>query len=130
MVLPTSSRKKLPDDRTGVITKFKIHVHVAEGESREVKGYIRTGEYPDGRLGEVFVSVGKPGSSDALLDEWAKIFSIALQYGVPLKVMLDKHIGTSFGDAGMVVDVPGITRCTSVLDLVCRWITLKYVKET
>jgi len=126
---PVRERKKLPVTRVGSTLKFKILVNVSEGESTEVKGYVTTGEYEDGSLGEIFVKIGKPGSSEAIYDEWATAVSIALQYGAPVDVLLDKHLNTRFEPSGRVVGVPGVTKCTSPLDLVARFLMNKYAKK-
>jgi hypothetical protein len=118
--------EKLPGDRTGVTMRFKIHARGeerADGSSdvREVRGYLIMNTFPDGqRLREIFVRVGKPGSSDAMWDEWAKQTNMRLQSGASVEDVFRRHIGTRFGDSGRVDCVKGIKRCTSVLDLIAQ----------
>ncbi len=122
-------RKKLDNMRGGLTRRFTLITKDpnVEGETIQIKGYITTGEYEDGKLGEIFVKIGKPGSSTALLDEWAKAFSMALQHGAPLEVLCAKHIFTRFEPSGPT-DVPEVPRCTSLTDLVCRWLLARYGK--
>jgi ribonucleoside-diphosphate reductase alpha chain len=121
-------RKRLPETRSGTTLKFKIVAKDGDDATKEVKGYIQTGEYEDGTLGEIFVKIGKAGSSEAVFDEWATAASIALQYGAPVSVILGKHAYTQFEPSGAVIGVPGITRCTSPLDLIARFLISKYTK--
>lgn len=121
-----AQRRPLPGDRVGKTMAFKILEHVSEGLEREVKGYIQTGEYPDGQLGEVFIKVGKPGNSYASYDDWATTLSIAIQYGVPLEVLLSKVTFRQYEPSGRVVGVPGILKCTSPIDLTARWLLARY----
>lgn len=103
-----------------------LHFTITDSAGRETDGYLTTGEYADGRLGEVFVKTGKAGSSAAMLDQWAIGVSMAIQYGAPLSVLLGKHVGTLFEPAGAVEGVEGIRRCTSPLDLICRYLLRRY----
>lgn len=123
-------REKLENDRAGVIQHFKIlsREEQPNGEVgiKETSGYIQAGEYPDGRLGEVFIRVGKPGSSEALLDQFAVAASIALQHGAGVEELFGKFTHTSFEPSGAVKGVDGIERCLSVLDLVARYLIGKY----
>jgi ribonucleoside-diphosphate reductase alpha chain len=127
------ARERLPDERNGRTLHFTILNRVetnAEVAIEEVKGYCTVGEYTDGRLGEVFVKLGKPGEERALLDQWGIAASIALQRGAGIRELFGKHVGTRFEPYGAVRGVVGIERCTSVLDLISRWVILKYEKET
>ena len=113
----TATRRRLPTDRVGLAHDFNLaghHVH------------IRTGEYEDGTLGEVFIEVDKAGSTmSGLLDGFATAISLAIQYGTPLSVLADKFIGSSFPPMGITgsADVP---LATSMLDLVFRWLRDRY----
>lgn len=138
---PTDHRKKLLPERPGFTLHFTIISKLparTEGEEERVvecNGYVTTGEYPDGRLGEVFICISKATkrlqAMGPMFDEWAKDFSKALQYGAPLDALCDGHIGTRFEPAGPVRGVAGITRCTSPTDLICRWLKAKYgTKDT
>ncbi|MFA6315782.1 MAG: vitamin B12-dependent ribonucleotide reductase [Elusimicrobiota bacterium] len=94
------------------------------------KIYVRTGEYPDGRLGEVFVDFHKPGSPmQELLNCFSIMTSLALQYGVPVKEMVDRFTFTRFEPSG-VVRHPHIKRATSVMDLIFRLLGLAYLGRT
>lgn len=121
-------REKLLDDREGVAHHFVLIVRNEEGDgTHEVDGYIHTGVYPDGRVGEIFIKVGKPGDLYAALDQWAIAFSIALQYGAPLETLCRKFINTKFAPSGATRN-KDIARCTSLTDYVCRFLLKKYCK--
>jgi ribonucleoside-diphosphate reductase alpha chain len=123
----TTLRERLQRDREGEILRFRIISNAVDGSGLyETKGYIQSGVYPDGRLGEVFVKVGRPGASEALMDQWAISTSVALQHGAPVDELLRKFVGTQFEPSGAVVGVDGIKRCTSPLDLVSRYLLSKY----
>jgi len=122
------TQENLPDERTGFTQKFTV-VNESKGGVEQVEGYFQTGEYPDGRLGEIFIRVGKPGSEEALLDQWAISTSIALQYGAPVRQIFGKAINTRFKPYGSVLQVEGIKRCTSILDLIARCVIRRYGVE-
>ena len=86
-------RKKLPDDRNSTTHKFTVAGH---------EGYVTVGLYPDGTPGEIFVTISKEGSFvSGLLDSWATIFSLALQYGMPLEKAIEKLKGHSYEPQGI-----------------------------
>lgn len=121
-----SMREKLKDTRVGPALHFTI-LNREEHEdgthsTHEVDGYVHTGEYEDGRLGEIFVKVGKAGSNEAMYDQWAILASIGLQHGIPVDVLFSKHVGTRFKPSGTVKGAVGIRNCTSILDLISRWL--------
>ena len=124
-------REKLPDSREGVTHHFTIHarnpnpVSPDDNSLVDVDGYIITGCYPDGRVGEIFVRIGKPGSSEAMIDEWAKTFSIALQSGADFVDLCMKHVGTRFEPSGGTASKL-VPRCTSIVDYVCRFLLKTY----
>lgn len=91
----------------------------------EVKGYITVNTYPDGRLGEIFVGVGKTTSTEAWIDQWARAASFALQYGAPVDEFFGKFVATRFEPSGATRHKV-IKRCTSVLDYVARWVLLRF----
>ena len=124
-----SVRERLPDEREGVTHHFVItYLDRASNELRELDGYIQTGEYPDGRLGEIFIKLGKQGEElSGLMDGFATVFSIALQSGADLSNLCSKMIATQFEPAGPTRN-PEISKCTSILDYIGRWISSKYVK--
>jgi len=136
-ILEERNRERLPDERAGVTIKFtilaagKMNEKTGVSEVEEVKGYFQTGEYDDGRIGEVFVKIGKPGEGMALFDQWGIAASIALQYGAGVEELFSKHVATRFQPAGKVLDSKGetIDTCTSVLDYVSRWIIKRYANR-
>ena len=94
------------------------------------KVYLRTGEYDDGQLGEIFIDMFKAGASyRSLLNCFAVAVSVGLQYGVPLEKYVDKFVYTRFEPAGMV-DHPNVKSCTSVLDYVFRVLGMEYLGRT
>lgn len=117
-------RERLPDLREGKTLSFEIQT-IKDDKLVTVKGYLTTGVYPDGRLGEIFVRIGKPGSSDGMFDQWAIAFSVALQLGADLDNLCQKFVHTNFEPAG-ATNVPGIRRCSSIPDLICRWLLRHY----
>lgn len=124
-----SVREKLPDDRTGVTLHFTIISRKEDGEGvEEIDGYLSTGEFPDGRLGEFFLKVGKQGDERAMWDSWCESSSIALQYGAPVEDLLGRFVNKRFEPSGAVTGVANIKRCSSPLDLVARYLLLKYTK--
>ncbi|MCX6290143.1 MAG: vitamin B12-dependent ribonucleotide reductase [Bacteroidetes bacterium] len=111
-------RKRLPEKRTGFTQKTKVGGHTI---------FVRTGEYTDGTLGEIFVDMHKEGASfRSLLNCFAISISIGLQYGVPLDEFVEKFIFTRFEPSGMV-DHPNIKNSTSVIDYIFRLLALEYL---
>jgi ribonucleoside-diphosphate reductase alpha chain len=114
----SAGRKRLPDERKGVTHHFVI---------ANFDGYITVGEYENGMPGEVFVRLAKTGSTlSGLLDAFAIMFSIALQYGAPLQVITDKLSGMRFDPAGFSQH-SGIGYARSVVDYIARWMALRYL---
>src|SRR5690606_16891294 len=92
--------------------------------------FVRTGEYDDGTLGEVFVDMAKEGATmRSLMNSFAIAVSVGLQYGVPLDEYVDKFIFTRFEPAGMV-EHPNIKSATSVLDYMFRLLAYEYLDRT
>ena len=115
-----AKRYPLPQERSGKIKKFRIN---------SVKGYILTGEYPDGSLGEIFVKIAKEGSTLAgLFDTVALLISIALQHGVPLELIVDRLRGSRFEPAGFTGEEE-IPMATSPIDYLARYLELSYLKR-
>ncbi|MEI6815240.1 MAG: vitamin B12-dependent ribonucleotide reductase [Bacteroidota bacterium] len=111
-------RKKLPAKRTGFTQKAKIG---------GVTMFVRTGEYTDGTLGEIFIDMHKEGASfRSLLNCFAIAISIGLQYGVPLEEFVDKFIFTRFDPSGPV-EHPNIKLSTSVVDFIFRLLAYEYL---
>ncbi|MBC5806396.1 MAG: adenosylcobalamin-dependent ribonucleoside-diphosphate reductase [Candidatus Eremiobacter antarcticus] len=114
-------RNRLPAKRRGWTQKAKISGHTL---------FLRTGEYADGTLGEIFVDMHKEGASfRSLMNCFAIAVSIGLQYGVPLEEFVDKFIFTRFEPNGFV-DHPNIKHCTSVVDYIFRVLGMEYLKRT
>ncbi len=112
-------RRRLPDERRSWTHKFSIAGH---------EGYITVGEYEDGTPGELFVVMAKEGSVvSGLMDSFATAVSIGLQYGVPLKVLVNKFSHTRFEPYGFTNN-PNIPIAKSISDYIFRWLALKYLK--
>lgn len=117
--------ERLPDERTGITHHFSICTVDKHGKLADVDGYISTGEYKDGRLGEVFVKVGKAGDATALLDAWALAVSWNLQHGAKLEPLMEKFVHMQFEPSGSTnnADIP---RTSSPVDYCSRWLLRKY----
>jgi ribonucleoside-diphosphate reductase alpha chain len=114
-------RNRLPAKRRGWTQKAKIAGHTV---------FLRTGEYADGTLGEIFVDLHKEGASfRSLMSCFAIAVSIGLQYGVPLEEFVDKFVFTRFEPNGFV-DHPNIKHCTSVVDYIFRVLGMEYLGRT
>ncbi len=114
-------RKTLPAKRYGFTQKAKINGQVL---------FMRTGEYNDGTLGEIFVDLAKEGSTlRSLMNCFAIAVSVGLQYGVPLEEFVEKFVFTKFEPAGMV-DHPNIKTTTSLVDFVFRCLAYEYLGRT
>ncbi|MEE8523054.1 MAG: vitamin B12-dependent ribonucleotide reductase [Thermoanaerobaculia bacterium] len=114
----TAARRRLPDERQAITHKFLINQH---------KGYITVGLYEDGQPGEIFVVMAKEGSTvSGLVDCFATTTSIALQYGVPLKALVEKFAHTRFEPSGFTKN-PQIPIAKSIADYVFRWLASKFL---
>ena len=114
-------RKQLPFKRHGYTFKAKVG-----GQAL----FLRTGEYSDGTLGEIFIDMAKEGATmRSLLNSFAIAISVGLQYGVPLDEYVDKFIFTRFEPSG-IVEHPNIKTATSVLDYVFRLLGYEYLDRT
>jgi ribonucleoside-diphosphate reductase alpha chain len=112
-------RVKLPDERESVTHKFSIAGH---------EGYLTVGRYEDGAPGEIFLRMAKEGSTvSGLMDTIATMTSIALQYGVPLKALVDKFSHTRFEPAGFTNN-PEIPMAKSVTDYVFRYLGNRFLQ--
>ena len=113
-------RKKLPDTRAGQTHKIII----VDPQAGGYELYITANRHEDGTLGEVFLGVGKPGSTlQGMLDGSAIRLSLGLQYGVPLEKVIAKFSGQSFSPSGKTKDAD-IPECSSLLDCVVRHLEL------
>ncbi len=111
-------RERLPAERTAITHKFEIANH---------EGYLTVGLYEDGRPGEVFIRMAKEGSTiSGLMDCFATSISIALQYGVPLNVLVNKFVHTRFEPSGFTKnrDIPV---AKSIMDYIFRWLAAKFL---
>lgn len=114
-----TGRKKLPSKRGGYTQKAVVGGH---------KIYIRTGEYDDGRLGEIFIDMHKEGSAfRSLMNNFAISISLGLQYGIPLEEYVDAFIFTRFEPAGFVQDHDRLKSTTSILDFIFRDLAINYL---
>ncbi|HVV64106.1 MAG TPA: vitamin B12-dependent ribonucleotide reductase [Rhizomicrobium sp.] len=112
-------RERLPHRRKGYTQKAVVGGH---------KVYLRTGEYEDGRLGEIFIDMHKDGAAfRSLMDGFAIAISMGLQYGVPLEEFVDAFTFTRFEPAGMVMGNDSIKNATSVLDYIFRELAISYL---
>lgn len=116
-----SEREKLPHRRTGYTQKAVVGGH---------KVYLHTGEYKDGRIGEVFIDMHKEGAAfRSLMNNFAIAISLGLQYGVPLEEFVDAFTFTRFEPAGMVKGNDSIKNATSILDYVFRELAVSYLER-
>lgn len=112
------SRRRLPDERRAITHKFSISGH---------EGYITVGLYEDGTPGELFITMSKEGLTiSGLMDGFATGISLALQYGVPLKVLVDKFSHMRFEPSGFTNNKE-VPIAKSVLDYIFRWMGLKFL---
>jgi adenosylcobalamin-dependent ribonucleoside-diphosphate reductase len=118
VVVARPTRKRLPKSRPSVTTSFAV---------AGAEGYMTAGSYPDDGLGEVFLKLGKQGSTLAgVMDAFSIAISIALQYGVPLETYVQKFTNMRFDPAGMTDD-PDIRMAQSVMDYIFRRLALDYM---
>ena len=117
-----SHREKLPGRRKGYTQKALIGGH---------KVYLRTGEYDDGKLGEIFIDMHKEGAGfRAMMNNFAIAVSVGLQYGVPLEEFVDAFTFTRFEPAGIVQGNDSIKNATSILDYIFRELAVSYLDRT
>lgn len=117
---PRPFRRKLPDERRAITHKFSVGGH---------EGYLTVGLYDDGMPGEIFITMAKEGSTvSGLMDSFATAVSLALQYGVPLKVLCDKFSHTRFEPSGWSSN-RDIGYAKSLMDYIFRWMALKFLPK-
>ena len=117
-----AQRTKLPERRKGYTQKAVVGGH---------KVYLRTGEYVDGTLGEIFIDMHKEGAGfRAMMNNFAIAVSVGLQYGVPLEEFVDAFTFTKFEPAGMVQGNDSIKNATSILDYIFRELAVSYLDRT
>ena len=118
---PRAVRHRLPAERASVTHKFALSGH---------EGYITVGLYPNGSPGEIFIRMAKEGSTvSGLMDSFATAISLALQHGVPLKVLCEKFAHTRFEPSGWTGN-PEIGYAKSVMDYIFRWIQIRFLSGT
>ena len=115
----TNDRSKMPDRRKGYIQKVSIGDH---------KIYLHTGEYDDGKVGEIFIDMNKEGELvKALMNNFAIAISLGLQYGVPLDEFVDAFIETKFEPSGEIKGNDRILNASSILDYIFRELAISYL---
>jgi len=115
------NRLKMPDRRKGYIQKITIGDH---------KIYLHTGEYDDGRVGEIFIDMNKEGELvKALMNNFAIAISLGLQYGVPLDEFVDAFIETKFEPSGEIKGNDRILNASSILDYIFRELAISYLNR-
>jgi ribonucleoside-diphosphate reductase alpha chain len=118
--LPEPIRRRLPKKRASRTIKFRV---------ADTEGYITTGEFPDGSMGELFLKVAKQGSTLAgIMDAFAISISMGLQYGVPLSAYVKQFVNTRFEPSGMTDD-SDFRIATSILDYVFRVLAVEYLND-
>ncbi len=117
--MKNQARFKMPDRRKGYIQKAQIGDH---------KVYLHTGEYDDGKIGEIFIDTNKEGELvKAMMNNFAIAISLGLQYGVPLDEYVDAFIDTKFEPSGNVLGNDRILSASSILDYVFRELAISYL---
>ena len=115
----SNNRSKMPDRRKGYIQKVTINDH---------KIYLHTGEYDDGRVGEIFIDMNKEGELvRALMNNFAIAISLGLQYGVPLDEFVAAFIETKFEPSGEIKGNDRILNASSILDYIFRELAISYL---
>lgn len=120
VVTPGPYRKKLEDERASITHKFSVGGH---------EGYINVGMYVDGQPGEIFITMSKEGSTiSGLMDAFATSISLNLQYGVPLKVLINKFSHVRFEPSGFTnnKEIPIVK---SITDYIFRWLAIKFLPK-
>ena len=113
-------RRRLPSERTAITHKFDIAGH---------EGYITVGLFEDGTPGELFLVMAKEGSTiSGFADAFAQAISYALQFGVPLQVLVDKFSHARFEPSGMTRN-PDIRFAKSIVDYIFRWMATKFLSK-
>jgi len=114
-------RERLPDTRQSITHKFSVSGH---------EGYITVGLYPDGRPGELFITMAKEGSTvGGMMDCFGTAISMSLQYGVPLEVYVNKFSHTRFEPMGYTKN-PDIRIAKSIVDYIFRWLGITFLSAT
>ena len=118
---PINKRFSMPDRRKGYIQKATIGDH---------KVYLHTGEYEDGKIGEIFIDTSKEGELvKALMNNFAIAISLGLQYGVPLDEFVSAYVDTKFEPSGKVFGNDRILSASSILDYIFRELAISYLNR-
>src|SRR5262245_9220866 len=118
---PKPRRERLPDTRNSITHKFNVGGH---------EGYINIGMYPDGRPGELFITMAKEGSTvGGMMDAFGTAISMALQYGVPLEDLVNKFSHMRFEPMGHTTN-PDIRIARSVIDYIFRWMGIRFLPKS
>jgi ribonucleoside-diphosphate reductase alpha chain len=118
---PVGTRARLPKKRSGFTQEARVGGH---------KVFLRTGEYEEGRLGEIFIDMHKEGAAfRSLMNCFAMAVSIGLQYGVPLETYVEQYTFTRFEPQGIVEGHPNIRFATSIVDYIFRVLGVEYLKR-
>jgi ribonucleoside-diphosphate reductase alpha chain len=113
-------RHKLPNERNSITHKFSVGGH---------EGYLTVGKYDDGNPGEIFIKMAKEGSTlSGIMDAFALSVSIALQYGVPLRALVDKFVNSRFEPSGYTGN-PEVRYAKSIVDYIGRWLGGKFISH-
>src|SRR5205085_886286 len=119
-IVETPKRRKLPDERNAITHKFDIAGH---------EGYVTVGLFQDGTPGEIFLVMAKEGSTiSGFADAFAQAISYALQYGVPLQVLVDKFSHARFEPSGITKN-PDVRFAKSIVDYIFRWLATKFLSQ-
>ncbi len=112
------ARHRLPNERQSITHKFSVGGH---------EGYLTVGKYEDGNPGEIFIKMAKEGSTlSGIMDAFALSVSIALQYGVPLRALVDKFVNSRFEPSGFTGNRE-IHYAKSIVDYIGRWLGGKFI---
>src|SRR3974390_1509460 len=115
---PAANRHRLPDERVAITHHFSVGGH---------EGYITVGLYPNGQPGEIFIRMAKEGSTvSGMMDSFATAISLALQHGVPLRVLCEKFAHTRFEPSGWTGNEQ-IGYAKSLIDYIFRWLNLRFL---
>ena len=115
-----AKRRKLPAERDSITHKFSVGGH---------EGYLTVGKYKDGEPGEIFIKMAKEGSTlSGIMDAFALSVSISLQYGVPLRALVDKFVNSRFEPSGYTGN-PEIRYAKSIVDYIGRWLGGKFISR-
>jgi ribonucleoside-diphosphate reductase alpha chain len=118
LFVPRAQRRKLANERNSITHKFSVGGH---------EGYLTVGKYEDGNPGEIFIKMAKEGSTlSGIMDAFALSVSIALQYGVPLRAIVDKFVNSRFEPSGYTGN-PEIRYAKSIVDYIGRWLGGKFI---